>query len=154
MKSNKKLIVIISIVLTLVVASVSLVYLFFMTDIFKSKEELFAKYFSQDIEALCKIIDLKSIDIYDNLRNETTYESSTNIKTTYSEGGEISNPLNNLSLKLDVQKNSNEQYLYANGKILFENEEEKAAFRAKWDWDRMTKQDETVWAEIFKTLDA
>ncbi|MBQ2854357.1 MAG: alpha/beta fold hydrolase [Oscillospiraceae bacterium] len=33
-------------------------------------------------------------------------------------------------------------------------EEEKAAFRAKWDWDRMTEQDEKVWAEIFKTLDA
>ena len=31
---------------------------------------------------------------------------------------------------------------------------EKAAFRSKWDWDRMTKQDENVWAEIFKTLDA
>lgn len=31
---------------------------------------------------------------------------------------------------------------------------EKAAFRSKWDWDRMTKQDEAVWAEIFKTLDA
>jgi len=33
-------------------------------------------------------------------------------------------------------------------------EEEKAACRAKWDWDRMTEQDEKVWAEIFKTLDA
>ena len=33
-------------------------------------------------------------------------------------------------------------------------EAEKAAFRSKWDWNRMTKQDEKVWAEIFKTLDA
>ena len=33
-------------------------------------------------------------------------------------------------------------------------EEQKKAFRDSWDWERMTKQDETVWAEIFKTLDA
>ena len=32
-------------------------------------------------------------------------------------------------------------------------EAEKAAFRAKWDWHRMTAQDEKVWAEIFQTLD-
>lgn len=33
-------------------------------------------------------------------------------------------------------------------------EAEKKAFRDSWDWDRMTKQDEKVWAEIFKALDA
>lgn len=35
-----------------------------------------------------------------------------------------------------------------------ETEEQKKAFRESWDWDRMTKQDDKVWAEIFKTLDA
>jgi len=39
-------------------------------------------------------------------------------------------------------------------KKLLETEEQKKAFRDSWDWDRMTKQDETVWAEIFRTLDA
>ena len=33
-------------------------------------------------------------------------------------------------------------------------EAEKKAFRDNWDWDRMTKQDEKVWAEIFRALDA
>ena len=33
-------------------------------------------------------------------------------------------------------------------------ESEKKAFRDKWDWNRMTQQDEKVWAEIFRTLDA
>ena len=33
-------------------------------------------------------------------------------------------------------------------------EAEKKAFRDSWDWDRMTKQDEKVWAEIFRALDA
>lgn len=35
-----------------------------------------------------------------------------------------------------------------------ETEEQKKAFREQWDWHRMTRQDEKVWAEIFKTLDA
>ena len=32
--------------------------------------------------------------------------------------------------------------------------EAKKAYRESWDWDRMTTQDEAVWEEIFKTLDA
>ena len=32
--------------------------------------------------------------------------------------------------------------------------DQKKAFRDSWDWDRMTAQDESVWEEIFKTLDA
>lgn len=34
-----------------------------------------------------------------------------------------------------------------------DTDEQKTAFRALWDWDRMTVQDEKVWAEIFRTLD-
>ena len=30
----------------------------------------------------------------------------------------------------------------------------RKAYVDSWDWHRMTAQDETVWAEIFKTLDA
>ena len=31
--------------------------------------------------------------------------------------------------------------------------EQRAEFLALWDWDRMTRQDETVWNEIFECLD-
>ncbi|MBQ3503560.1 MAG: alpha/beta fold hydrolase [Oscillospiraceae bacterium] len=34
-----------------------------------------------------------------------------------------------------------------------ESEAQKQAFLASFDWNRMTAQDETVWAEIFRTLD-
>ena len=33
-----------------------------------------------------------------------------------------------------------------------ETDFQKAEFKASWDWNRMTAQDEKVWAEIFKTL--
>lgn len=39
-------------------------------------------------------------------------------------------------------------------KKLLETEEQKSAFRASYDWERMTEQDEAVWQEIFRTLDA
>ena len=39
-------------------------------------------------------------------------------------------------------------------KKLLETEEQKAAFRQSFDWKRMTEQDDTVWQEIFRTLDA
>ena len=123
MKSNKKLIVIISIVVALAVASAVFAYLFLMTDIFKSNKELFSKYFSQNEQAFQKITELKTVEVYENLKNENKYESNTNIKMIHSEGGEISNPLNNLAVKLDVQKNNEEQYLYADGQILYEDEE-------------------------------
>lgn len=123
MKSNKKLIIVISIVLALAVASAVVAYLYLMTDVFKSNKELFAKYFSQNTEVFQRITDFQTIEVYENLKNENKYESNTNIKMINSEGGEVSDPLNNLSLTLDVQKNDEEQYLYADGKILYDEEE-------------------------------
>lgn len=49
------------------------------------------------------------------------------------------------------------QYSAAVGKKLkkkeLETEAQKADFLVSFDWDRMTAQDEAVWAEIFRTLD-
>lgn len=123
MRKNKKLIVIISVVLILAIASAVFAYLYLMTDIFKSNKELFAKYFGQNEEMLQKIIDLKTIEVYKNLKNENKYESNTNIKINYSEGGEISNPLNNLTAKIGIQKDNQEQYTYLDGQILYDDEE-------------------------------
>lgn len=39
-------------------------------------------------------------------------------------------------------------------KKLLETEEQKKAFRDSFDWHRMTQQDDAVWQEIFRTLDA
>lgn len=123
MKSNKKIIIIISIVLAIVIASGVIAYLYFMTDTFKSNKELFAKYFVQNIESIQKTIDLETVDVYKNLKNENKYESNTNVKFIHSEGGEISDPLNDLALKLDIQKDNSDEYVYADGQILYKDEE-------------------------------
>lgn len=123
MRKNKKLIVIISVVLILAIASAVFAYLYLMTDIFKSNQELFAKYFGQNEEMLQKITDLKTVEVYKNLKNENKYELDTNIKISYSEGGEISNPLNNLTAKFNIQKDNQEQYTYVDSQILYDDEE-------------------------------
>lgn len=122
MKKNKKVLVVISVILILVIASAVFAYLYLMTDIFRSNQELFAKYFGQNEEMLQRMTDLKTIEFYKNMKNESKYESNTNIKMAHSEGGEVSNPLNNLTAKLDVQKDNEEQYTYIDGQILYEDE--------------------------------
>lgn len=122
MKKNKGVVICIAIVFILAIIAVTFTYLFFMTDTLKSNEELFMKYFAQNKELFEEITDFETIKVYENLRNENRYESNTNIKMIRSEGGEISNPLNNLSFKLDIQKDNEEKYVYADGKILYENE--------------------------------
>jgi len=123
MRKGNKLIVVISIVLALVVAGVILAYLYLATDVFKSNQELFVKYISQDVNEFQNNLKFQTIDIYESLKNQNIYESKTDINMSHSEGGEISNPLNNLTATLDIQKNNEESYMYVDGQVLFENEE-------------------------------
>ncbi len=123
MRNNKILIIVISIILVLAIAGGVLAYLFIATDTFKSAQELFGKYFVQNLETFEKITDLDTIEVYKDLKNETKYESTTKGQMLHSEGGEVSNPLNNLSVKLAVQKDSEQEYFYGDAQILFENEE-------------------------------
>lgn len=123
MRNKRIFIIIISIILVLAVAGSVFAYLFIATDTFKSNRELFAKYFAQDLEIFEKIIDFDAAGVYQNLTNETKYESSTNVQMIHSEGGEVSSPLNNFELKLDVQKDNEQQYFYGDAQILYEDEE-------------------------------
>ena len=121
MRNNKKGIII-SIIFILIIATAVLAYLFLMTDVFKSSRELFAKYFVQGIEPLEEITQPQTALFYENLKNESKYESNTKINMIHSEGGEVSNPLNNLSMKLDIQKDNDQGYLYADTQVLYEDE--------------------------------
>ena len=123
MKSRKILIIVIIMIAILAIGGGVLAYLYVATDTFKSDRELFSKYISQNIKTIQKFGDSKTIQIYKDLKDENQYESNTEVKATYSEGGEISNPINNLTAKLDVQKDKDDQYFYMDGQILFNEEE-------------------------------
>ena len=122
MKSKKILIITLIIILVLAVAGTVFAYLFIATDTFKGDKELFAKYISQNSETLEKFTDLQTKKVYEGLKDEEKYESDTEIKATYSEGGEVSNPINNLSAKINIQKDNTEDYFYADEQILYGNE--------------------------------
>lgn len=143
MKKNKMLVIILIVFLILAIAGGVFAYLFINTDFFKSSRELFAKYFTQGLQTFEEATSFENIKIYQNLQNENSYNSSINIKTVYSEGGEISNPLNDLSAKIDIQKDAEQKYFYANGQILLKEEnivEEQA----------VTQENEYLQAEIIK----
>lgn len=123
MRNKKLLIIIISVITILAVAGTVLGYLFIATDTFKSDKELFAKYMTQNIETMKNIVDLKSNEVLQNLENENKYESNIEVSSTYSEGGEVSNPVNELGAKIDIQKDNENEYFYADAQILFAEEE-------------------------------
>lgn len=122
MRKNNKLIIIISIIFALLIAVAVFAYLIFNTDIFRSNKEVFAKYLEQEVENIEETIKLDTVKIYQNVQNESKYTSNTDIKLIHSEGGEVSNPLNNLSMNIDIQKDSEKQYFYGNSQILFGDE--------------------------------
>lgn len=123
MKGKKILVIVIIIVAVLAVAGTVFGYLFFKTDILRMSNELFAKYINQNIEIYNKLSDSKVLNTYKNLKDEDKYEENSELTVTYSEGGEISNPFNNLKAKLNVQKDNDENYYYADGQIIFAEEE-------------------------------
>ena len=123
MKNKKALIIVIIIIAILCIGGGIFAYLFIATDTFRSDKELFAKYISQNTEKLQMLVDSHTIKTYKNLQTEDKYESNTNIKMTYSEGGEVSNPINNLAAKLETQKDADSKYFYTDGQILFNDEE-------------------------------
>lgn len=123
MKSKNIIIIIISIILILAIAGVGIAYLYISTDFMKSNKVLFAKYIDQDLQVLKDITQSTVSSTYKDFKNTNNYESETNVKIGYSEGGEISNPINNLSMKIDSQRNRENEYFYSDAQILFANEE-------------------------------
>lgn len=123
MKGKKILIIVIILVAVLAIVGTTFAYLFLATDILKGTNELFAKYITQNFETYSKLKKSEILNTYNSLKNEDKYEENSELKVTYSEGGEISNPFNNLSAKLTVQKDNDKNYYYADGQILFADEE-------------------------------
>lgn len=123
MKGKKILIIVIILVAVLAIVGTTFAYLFLATDILKGTNELFAKYITQNFETYSKLKNSEILNTYNSLKNEDKYEENSELKVTYSEGGEISNPFNNLSAKLTVQKDNDKNYYYADGQILFADEE-------------------------------
>lgn len=120
MRNKKILIIVIVFIVILCITGGVLAYLFLATDAFKSDKEMFLEYFSQNIQM---INNMKSAGTYEQIRNEETYESNIEIKVSNSKGGEISSPLNDLSMMINTKKDNINQYSYTNARVLFKEEQ-------------------------------
>lgn len=125
MKNGKKIILIIVIVIiaVLVIIGTTLAITFISIKFFKSDKELFATYFMQNIETISNLANSETVEAYKTLREQETYESNIEVDLGYSEGGEISNPINNLSSKVNIKKDNSAGYVYVDAQILYEDEE-------------------------------
>lgn len=115
--SKKISIIIILIVLILAIGGGVFAYLILATDTFKGAEELFFKYFSQNINSAKELFSSKTIETYRNIQDTGTYEANTTIHIKDAEGGEISSAYNDLSFQLKEQKDLD--YNYKDFKIMF-----------------------------------
>lgn len=124
MKSKKILIIIIMLIIVVfaVVAAI-FGYLYMTTDLLKNNQDLFSKYFNQNIEILEIMKESDTYNTYEKLKNEETYESNLEMKISNSKGGEISNPINNLAAKVNTKKDNTNQYSYLDVQILYNDEE-------------------------------
>lgn len=121
MKSSKKILIfVIIMIIVLAIAGTSLVYLYLKTDFLKSNKVLFNKYIMQDIQSIQEIAQSNIYQTYKNVKSQNVYESNTDINISYSQGGEISSPFNELKFNFKDQKEN--EYNYRNAKILFQDE--------------------------------
>ena len=119
MKKSFKVIIILCIVIIVSIVA-AFAYIYAKTDLLKSEEDLFRKYMMQTLEQFQEIGDLQSVKEYQQSKNK--YELETNVKIKLSDNSEETNPLNKLNAKINVQRDTEEQYFYGNAQILFENE--------------------------------
>ena len=120
MRNKKILTIVIVFIVVLCITGGVLAYLFLATSAFKSDKEMFLEYFSQNIQMLN---NMKSSGTYKQILDEETFESNTEIKVSNSRGGEISSPLNDLSMTINMQKDNANRYSYTDAQLLFKDEE-------------------------------
>lgn len=87
MKKKKILLIILPIILILIIAAVFAI-LYFMTDMFRSNDELFAKYFSQN-EELFDIIQNANAEEQKTFKANNTYIMTGDLTTTIQDGTNI-----------------------------------------------------------------
>lgn len=123
MGNKKALIIVIMLIVVLAIAGTGVGFLLLSSGTIKSDKELFMQYVSQNFEIIDNLKDSTTYNLYNDLNKNGTYESNTNVKVIYSEGGEISNPFNDLSAKINTKRDSLTDYLYTDAQVLFKDEE-------------------------------
>ncbi len=126
-RKKRRIILILSIVMSVILLIVGLILLYKNTDMFKSNVTLFAKYLGQNVENIEDISHKIGTSKLQTFLQENKYTTNTQVKVNYVENIGTSsentqNSINQLKLKINGQTDSKNQYNYQNFKLL-SNEE-------------------------------
>lgn len=128
-KKEKNMVLIISvIVVVLVIFAIIASVLYFNTDMFKSKGDLFVKYIIGNIENTNNITNGENINEFNSKLGENKYTSNSNIKIKCTENvGEVSedskNSINDFNISINGKTDRSSNYDYKDIKISNQNEE-------------------------------
>lgn len=122
MRTSKNNILIIVLIVIAVIAVIGGVfaYLFLATDVFKSGQELFAKYLMQNMEDLKEVSNIEKISELKSELEQNKYEENVVISCS-----ETSNEDANIKLTIDTQKDSVSGKIYSILGLSLPNQEEK-----------------------------
>ena len=131
MTRKKRRMIIIGIPLLVVVIFITiLIVLYLNTDMFKSNQTLFFKYFSQNYDNINQITEDLKNDEYNNVFQSNKFRQISELKINYTENygttlENTDNAINKLKITIDGETNKENGYQYKDIKLL--NNEEKNA---------------------------
>lgn len=121
-RKKQRLIIIISIVLIVLSIIGVLIALYLTTDMFKSKNSLFAKYFLQNVGNIEQIVKSQPTQIQDAIQNQKL-ETDLKAKLTYTDNkNNNSNTVNQAEIDISSQIDNQSNYDYKNMRLTYENE--------------------------------
>ncbi len=121
-RKKQRLIIIISIVLIVLTIIGVLVALYLTTDMFKSKNSLFAKYFLQNVDNIQEIAKSQPTQIENAIQNQKL-ETDLKAKLTYTDNKNNSNnTINQAEMDISSQIDNQSNYDYKNIRLAYENE--------------------------------
>ena len=126
-KKKRRILWMVPIVLIAIILIVTFIVLYQNTDLFRSNDELFAKYLGQNIKNLEEVYEQAKKSEYREFLKQNPYESTTEMKVNYVENKGTSlestqNSINLLKLEKEGQVDPNSQYNYQAINLLKEDE--------------------------------
>lgn len=127
-KKKRKILIISILLVTLLIIATLLIVLYLNTDMFKSNQTLFFKYFGKNLENVKEIEKILENTEYEKSLENRKYTEDIQIKANYTEDygttlESTSNSINNLKLTIEEQTDNANKYNYKDIKLLKDDEQ-------------------------------
>lgn len=129
-RKKRRVIIIVAILALILTIAITMLILYFTTDMFKSSRTLFAKYIGQNVEGMTSTYQRIAKNDYNELLQQNKYTTESNVKINFTKNiGTTSenteNSINQMKLEIKGQVDKSNQYNYQDIQLL--NKDEKIA---------------------------